>query len=73
MLLGDSVFFVEENYFRLMNRCFLGVIEAETHYAQAIARLSQMGGGAIYLYRACIPNPVNDVGFESFTVRQVAH
>jgi hypothetical protein len=30
-----------------MNRCFLGVIEAETHYAQAIARLSQMGCRAI--------------------------
>ena len=40
MLFSNYVFFVEENYFRLVNRRFLSVIQAETHYRQAVAWLS---------------------------------
>jgi hypothetical protein len=73
VLFSNYVFFLQENYFRLVNRRFLSVIQAETHYRQAVAWPFQVSGRAIQLNRTCIPIPVNDITFESFTVRQVAH
>jgi len=73
MLFSNSIFFVEENYFRLVNRRFFTVKETETHYRQAIAWLPQVRGRAIELNRTCIPNSVNDVGFELLAIRKVTH
>jgi|GraSoi2013_100cm_1033763.scaffolds.fasta_scaffold694369_1 hypothetical protein len=72
-MFGHSIFFIQNEDLRLMNGDFFGIVQTKTHYRQAVARLSEVSRCAIQLNHTLIPNPIDDVGFELLTVRQIAN